>query len=32
MGHGLMETRHGLLIDACLTQADGHAERWRHCT
>ena len=27
MGHGLMENRHGLLIDACLTQADGHAER-----
>ncbi len=27
MGHGLMENRHGLLVDACLTQADGHAER-----
>ncbi|MCG2645844.1 MULTISPECIES: IS5 family transposase, partial [Bradyrhizobium] len=27
IGHGLMENRHGLLIDACLTQADGHAER-----
>lgn len=27
MGHGLMENRDGLLIDACLTQADGHAER-----
>jgi transposase len=27
MGHGLMENRHGLLIDACLTFADGHAER-----
>jgi transposase len=27
MGHGLMENRHGLLIDACLTPADGHAER-----
>ena len=27
MGHGLMENRHGLLIDACLTLADGHAER-----
>jgi hypothetical protein len=25
--HGLMENRHGLLVDACLTQADGHAER-----
>ena len=27
MGHGLMENRHGLLVDACLTHADGHAER-----
>ena len=27
MGHGLMENRHGLLIYACLTLADGHAER-----
>jgi transposase len=27
MGHGLMENRHGLLVDACLTFADGHAER-----
>ena len=27
MGHGLMENRHGLVVDACLTQADGHAER-----
>lgn len=27
MGHGLMENRNGLLIDACLTLADGHAER-----
>ncbi|WP_370674004.1 IS5 family transposase [Pleomorphomonas sp. PLEO] len=27
MGHGLMENRHGLLVDASLTQADGHAER-----
>jgi len=26
-GHGLMENRSGLLIDACLTEADGHAER-----
>ena len=26
-GHGLMENRHGLLADACLTPADGHAER-----
>src|SRR6201997_456179 len=24
---GLMENRHGLLVDACLTRADGHAER-----
>jgi hypothetical protein len=22
-----MENRHGLLVDACLTQADGYAER-----
>jgi hypothetical protein len=27
MGHGLMENRHGLLVDACLTLAGGHAER-----
>jgi transposase len=27
MGHGLMENRHGLLVDACLKLADGHAER-----
>jgi transposase len=27
MGHGLMENRHGLVVDACLTFADGHAER-----
>jgi transposase len=27
MGHGLMENRHGLLVDARLTFADGHAER-----
>ena len=27
MGHGLMENRHGLLVEACLTQANGHAER-----
>lgn len=26
-GHGLMENRHGLLVDACLIFADGHAER-----
>lgn len=27
IGHGLMKNRHGLLVDACLTLADGHAER-----
>jgi transposase len=27
MGHALMENCHGLLVDACLTLADGHAER-----
>lgn len=27
IGHGLMENHHGLLVDACLTLADGHAER-----
>lgn len=27
MGHALMENRNGLVIDACLTTADGHAER-----
>ncbi|MCP1838543.1 transposase [Bradyrhizobium sp. USDA 4524] len=27
IGHGLMENRNGLLVDACLTQANGHAER-----
>ena len=27
IGHGLMENRHGLLVNACLTLADGHAER-----
>ena len=27
MGHGLMENRHGFVVDACLTEADGHAER-----
>ncbi len=27
MGHGLRENRHGLLVDACLTEASGHAER-----
>jgi len=27
MGHALMENSSGLIVDACLTQADGHAER-----
>jgi transposase len=27
IGHGLMENRSGLLVDACLTPVDGHAER-----
>ena len=27
MGHALMENRHGLVIEAKLTQADGYAER-----
>ena len=27
MGHALRENRNGLLVDACVTQADGHAER-----
>ncbi|MER8911632.1 IS5 family transposase, partial [Mesorhizobium sp. M0854] len=27
MGHGLMENQHGLLVEAGLTLADGHAER-----
>src|SRR4051812_39832770 len=27
IGHGLMENRNGLVVDACLTLADGHAER-----
>jgi len=27
MGHALMENRHGLVVDACLTLASGHAER-----
>ncbi len=27
MGHALMENRSGLIVDACLTEADGHAER-----
>jgi transposase len=27
MGHALMENRSGLVVDACLTEASGHAER-----
>lgn len=27
MGHALMENRHGLIVEAELTQADGYAER-----
>jgi hypothetical protein len=27
MAHALMENRNGLIVDACVTQADGHAER-----
>ena len=27
LGHVLMENRNGLVVDACLTLADGHAER-----
>jgi hypothetical protein len=27
MGHALMENRNGLVVDACLTEANGHAKR-----
>ena len=27
MGHALMENRHGPVVDGCLTQTTGHAER-----
>jgi hypothetical protein len=27
MGHALMENRNGLVVEACLTEANGHAER-----
>jgi transposase len=27
LGHALMENRSGLIVDACLTPANGHAER-----
>ena len=29
MGHALMENRSGLVVDACLTPADGHARAHR---
>ena len=32
MGYALMENRNGLIVDACVTQADGHAERIAACT
>ena len=27
LGHALMENRSGLFVDACVSRADGHAER-----
>lgn len=27
MGHNLTDNRHGLVVNAMVTQADGHAER-----
>ncbi|CAN0622779.1 transposase [Burkholderia multivorans] len=27
MGHTLTDNRHGLVVNACVTRADGHAER-----
>jgi hypothetical protein len=27
MGHALMENRNRLVVDACLTQPNGHAKR-----
>ena len=27
IGHALMENRSALIVDTCLTSADGHAER-----
>ena len=27
MGHALMENRHGLIVDGCVTEANGHAAR-----
>ena len=32
IGHGLMENRCGLIVDARLTRVSGHAERWRRST
>lgn len=32
MGHGLIENRHGLPVDACLTLLTGMPNGWRHCT
>jgi hypothetical protein len=32
MGHALMENRNGLVVDACLIEANGHAERIARCT
>src|SRR5688500_16499343 len=32
MGHGLMENRHGLLVDACLTLPADMPSGWRRCT
>jgi hypothetical protein len=32
MGHALMENRNGLVVDACLTEANGHAEQIARCT
>ena len=32
MGHGLMENRHGLLVDAYLTEAAGMPNGSRRCT
>jgi hypothetical protein len=31
MGHALMENRNGLVVDACLIDANGHAERIARC-
>jgi hypothetical protein len=31
IGHALMENRSGLIVQADLTRADGHAERRARC-